>query len=236
MWPKGSPSAWAFRRMRPYPGVMKKSDFDKRVERLNAVDDVISKLDEAIKVEAFSVLRPFITGEPEIRLDVDESHEEEEESPGSSTGQAAKKMPLAAFLKERGIDKGNKEIATAILTWSEQHEGKSGLSAPEIDTLWTKLPVKHPGKQPCARPRESGEGRLDLVRGEIAIQDLCQHGLRREDAERARLEGEVGGPNRLGWATCPEPSTRRTGARSRAPRRGAVRYRTLRARRSRQPL
>ncbi len=56
---------------------------------------------------------------------------------------AASKVPLPQFLSTIATE-GNAKVATAIVAWAADHEGKPKLTAPEIKTYWKNTNVKVP--------------------------------------------------------------------------------------------
>jgi hypothetical protein len=56
----------------------------------------------------------------------------------------ASKVPLPKFL-ERDSIKSNPAIATAIVVWAADHDGKSSLSSSEIESRWKGTKLKVPG-------------------------------------------------------------------------------------------
>jgi hypothetical protein len=57
---------------------------------------------------------------------------------------AASKVPLPKFLQSPLI-KDNPAIATAIVVWAADHDGKTSLTTGEIEKYWKGTPLKVPG-------------------------------------------------------------------------------------------
>ena len=55
----------------------------------------------------------------------------------------ASKVLLPQFLQSPSI-KGNSKIATAIVVWAADHDGKSNLATGEIEKYWKRTPLKVP--------------------------------------------------------------------------------------------
>lgn len=66
---------------------MDSKTFKDRVARLQEVNGIVSKLDEAIRAEAFSLLKPYVTGEPAqgTRTSANAKPEDKAEAPVDTT-------------------------------------------------------------------------------------------------------------------------------------------------------
>jgi hypothetical protein len=59
----------------------------------------------------------------------------------------ASKMPLPKFL-ERDSVKSNPEVATAIVVWAADHDGKASVGTADVERYWKGTPLKVPANLP----------------------------------------------------------------------------------------
>ena len=146
---------------------MNKDEFEDVAQRLQEIDDVVKGLDESIRSQAFTVLRPYADGAP---LKVKEGHRRSPPENGADQGEDAALIEpdvAAAFLEEHVGDRPS-DNAKAIAALIYSVYGNADFSVAEVNEIAHEAGVMVPDrvdvtlggasvdKKPLFQKRKSG--------------------------------------------------------------------------------
>jgi hypothetical protein len=110
-----------------------KETYDAMVARLQEVNAVVETLDESIRADAFSILRPYIDG----KQSPGKKTEKQEDGDGNGQGEADT-SDLSNFFSSLTISKPS-EAAYAIAAWLFSQYGSAPFTISEIRELGAQL-------------------------------------------------------------------------------------------------
>ncbi len=117
--------------------------FDERVERLRKVNAVIGELDEAIRVEAFRILRPYIDGQAAARVQIDAAG-------GDEGGDADSAEPIDStnvetFVRSQDVAKPANAVK-AIAAWWFSEYGSAPIGGSDVEGIAQEIGVTIPNR------------------------------------------------------------------------------------------
>jgi hypothetical protein len=119
-----------------------KQAYEAAVRRLNEVNTVIKSLDEAIRGDAFAVLRPYIDGKGSTAVKgsakSDEMNEDDDKTPLDVTN-------AEAFVRSRDLEKPS-EAVYAIAAWWFSQYGSTPLTTTKLQEIADEIGVTIPAR------------------------------------------------------------------------------------------
>lgn len=115
-----------------------RESFHQTVERLKKVNSIIAELDEAIRAEAFAILRPYVEG----KLSASQS---EGDRGGPNAAEQTDTRNAEAFVRTQTIDKPAQAVA-AIAAWWFSEYGSAPIKREDIEQIADEIGVTAPAR------------------------------------------------------------------------------------------
>jgi hypothetical protein len=144
--------------------------FNQTVERLKEVNSIIAELDQAIRAEAFAILRPYIEGK-QTRVALDGTQDS-----GSGGQQDVDMSSAEAFVRSQTIDKPG-QVVVAIAAWWFSQYGSAPIKREDIERIAHEIGLTVSGRPDNTLRALKRDGKsIYRVAGRGALAPTIPHG------------------------------------------------------------
>lgn len=121
---------------------MNRATYEAMVGRLQEVNAVVETLDESIRADAFSILRPYVDGKSAGKV----KHEEEDADTGDASEESVDTSSAEAFVRSQKDVRKPAEAAKAIAAWWFGEYGSAAIKKEDIKRIAGEIGVTIPGR------------------------------------------------------------------------------------------
>jgi hypothetical protein len=126
---------------------MDDSQFNQTVERLREIDEVIKKLDPAIRADAFEMLKPFALGPPSSNKHPQQEAQQQRERRERDPQQASPAETSGAekFVRSQKLDKPDQAVKAIAAWWYSQY-GVAPFTQKDVKVIADEIGVTLPAR------------------------------------------------------------------------------------------
>lgn len=148
---------------------MNEAQYQQTIERISAVNEVIRDLDPAIRAEAFSILKPYVTGTTDLDADPEDQRDDEDGASSRGRGEShrsARRVQRALNLDEMvekySSEKDYENARLALAVYFHRH-GKGPFDLKHVRALGVnELNLDLPDRIDMSLKRTKHDGKLVL--------------------------------------------------------------------------